>query len=360
MADVQIPLQTVSPEEIRRRRTGGGNNDSLRDPMTGGGNTHLPTTASNVGLSPEEREMHQQPGIGATLSFKDLDRQSPAWPVSKGPIILYNHTKDLLQDWTFWSGLAICTFVIITTFVYSVLVAFTYASFPSSDPIDVFSRSVFVFGIVYMLILSFWKHTGAYMISSISLFQTILYLIFDDSKDKKRRNIILELLKLVIIIICQNIGTVLGTLFFALPAQTGAVSTDCGANLIAACDARPELTGTTTGGGIWMMLISGSLIYGAYALGHTLHGDDRKHENWIIAQLVAFAYFTCHLIFGRFTKGGFNFMYWFWLNVWAEQSFSDATVYTWPFLIGVIFVFLCCIIHYWARNRVNRNQSSIL
>ena len=298
------------------------------------------------------RNLQSNDKIGLKWGFKDLERRETAWPENKDPIVIYNHTPDLSQDWTIWSGLAYFTFVMISTGLYAVGRDVAYAQFPDSTNFGhVFIRSFAVAGIVYFITLAFARWTGARLNPYISISTTFNFLLFGrDSDDHKRASVWYELLKLALFILAQFLGFLIGSALLALFFDTGAATSDCGVTFIAACDALPIVNGSVSAA-VWREFFAGILICMAFVLGETLHGDNRKKIPYNLALLVALAYFLVHIVFGPVSGGSFNVFSWLVLAIYTND-YTNATVYTWSLFLGCLIVFLCQALHYWASNKV--------
>lgn len=292
--------------------------------------------------------------IGLKFSFKDLETEPPAWPADQQAIVYGNLTPDLTQDWAVWNALFYFMSVILTTAVYGFLVASAYALFDDDDNFGhVVTRSIVVYGVVYILVRVFGKWTGALLNPWIVMVTTFTFILFGrDHKDYKRANVWYELLKMVLFIIAQFVGYLVGIAFIATWAEGGVATSDCLVTEVAACRALPDLgVGISVATATWMEFWGGLFICMGYALGYTLHSSKKKDMHETIATIVAFMYGLMHLLWGPFAGGAFNIFYWLALAIYTNE-YSNATVYTWSFVLGCVTVFIVQAIHYWVSNRV--------
>ncbi len=313
--------------------------------FTHGGGGRLNYTPMNNGAQSND-------GIGLKWGFKDLERREPAWPENKDPIVIYNHTPELFQDWTIWVALFYMTSVMISTGLYAVGRDVAYAQFPDSTNFGhVFIRSFAVAGMVYFVTLAFARWTGARLNPYISITTTFNFILFGRNSDlHKRASVWYEFLKLALILLSQFVGFLIGSSLLALFFDTGAATSDCGVEFVAACDALPVINGSERAA-IWREFFAGLLICLAFVLGETLHGDNRKKLPYNLAQLIALAYFLVHIVFGPVSGGSFNLFSWLVLAMYTND-YSNATVYTWSLFLGCLTVFIGQATHYWAANKV--------
>lgn len=309
-------------------------------------------------------------GDGPTTPEKEST--TPAWIRTEEPIELHNHTQDLLQDWKpMWVGIVYFLMEMTTMICLTSVQATAYIFFPvTGSATNVIVRSCLIAAAVFTIALVWGPRTGAHLNPMASIGTLILYLAFDESTDKSKRRVPMEILKVVMFIVAQLIGAFIGISLVPLWAGGGMTTDDCTTTFIPICTALP-VTGPTPLGPVtvaqarWMECIAAFFISVAFTTARTFYADRKQireirrkrtkidYHSLAFSSAVSGMYAAMHSAFGSFSGGSFNLFYWVVLAMYVNNA-SGAGIYVWPLLLGNVTVTILEALYY-VMVRVTRS-----
>ena len=169
----------------------------------------------------------------------------------------------------------------------------------------------------------------------------------------------LELFKLVIIVICQWLASLIS--ISLMGASTGTIiKTSSAAECLdvptpAACVIYPVLSGTSTTTSLgWQEALGAIIIYGAYVAGERFFGFVKLRDIFGNALVYAAGHFFVYLMWGFPSGGSFNFWY-ITSTAWFSGLTENIALYIWPavtftMVVAAVEVVVFYTYVYWLRR----------
>lgn len=280
--------------------------------------------------------------------------------VAKGAPYIRNMTSDLITDWEpWWVGIGYFINAIFTTGLMIFFQALAYIIFPGSMAVNNIVRSIIIGGTVYFLKSTLGRWSTAYVDPFRSMAATATFIFSKDDRIGKP-NIWWELLKLLILIVGQFAGSIIAMAFINVVLGGPATTRDCILNPAIVCGAYPILDNSeiTTSTAHWLEAIGAMLIYGTYIFTEREFGFKWISSTDHASRAVAVAHALVHAAFGSLSGGSFNFWYFLSTGIFSN-NFSNASVYTWPALVGILIVLVFDIIIFYIRRRYIKSNTSV-